>query len=71
MSIRTSMLALAAIAALAATALAPTAASAFADGSVHFRHVAAHYRFNYAQGYRLYGPPYIPACAHVACTSKW
>jgi hypothetical protein len=71
MSIRTSMLAIAAIAALATTALAPTGAAAFADGGVHFRHLAGHYRFNYAQGYRQYGPPFIPACGHVGCNMKW
>jgi hypothetical protein len=42
MSFRASMLALASIAALAITVLAPTGASAFADGSVHFYRFGGH-----------------------------
>ena len=42
MSLRASMLALASIAALAITVLAPTGASAFADGSVHFYRFGGH-----------------------------
>ena len=71
MSIRTSLLALAAIAALATTALAPTSASAIGDGSVHFRAFAGHYHFNYAHGYRLSGLPFIPKCGHVPCNMRW
>jgi hypothetical protein len=58
MSIRTSILAIASIAALATTALAPTSASAFADGSVHFRHFAghSHYGFFYNRKFSRYDP---------------
>jgi hypothetical protein len=42
MSIRATVLALASIAALAAAVLAPTGASAFADGSVRFGCFAGH-----------------------------
>jgi hypothetical protein len=47
MSFRASILALASIATLAVTALAPTGASALADGSVRFNRFAdhAHYGF--------------------------
>jgi hypothetical protein len=68
MSIRTSMLALAAIVALAIPALAPTDASAFADGSVHFR--AAHSSVFYSRG-EIGGRTYIPGCGHVGCNMKW
>lgn len=71
MSIRTSMLALASIAALAAIALAPTSASAFADGSVHFRATAGHYHALYTRGVIGGGRQFIPGCGHIGCNLKW
>jgi hypothetical protein len=58
MFIRTSILALVSIAALATTAFAPTSASAFADGSVRFRHFAghSHYGFFYNRTVGRYDP---------------
>ena len=70
MSIRTSILALATIAAVAVSALATTSASAFADGSVHFRAFAGHSHFFYSRGV-IGGRPFIPGCGHVGCTMKW
>jgi hypothetical protein len=58
MSIRTSMLALASIAALAATALAPTSASAYAG---HFRAFVGHFHYGFFYPRQLPGRPYIPA----------
>jgi hypothetical protein len=70
MSIRTSLLALAAIAALATTTLAPTGAFAFADGSVHSRAFAAHSTSFYTHGV-IGGRTFIPGCGHVGCNMKW
>jgi hypothetical protein len=70
MSIRTSLLALASIAALAATALAPTSASAFWGGA-HFRTFAGHaHGFLYTRGV-IGGRPYVPGCGHIGCNMKW
>ena len=73
MSIRTSLVVLASIAALATTALAPTSASAFWGGRGHFRAVGGrfHYGFNYVRQPIGGGIPYIPSCGHVGCNMKW
>jgi len=69
MSIRTSLLALASIAVLATAALASTNASAFADGSVHFRQFAAHsHSVFFAR--RSGGGGYLPPCGRVGCNMK-
>jgi hypothetical protein len=70
MSIRTSLLAVASIAALATTALAPTSASAF-WGGFHFRASIGHFHYGFVYPRPLPGLPYIPACGHVGCNMKW
>jgi hypothetical protein len=69
MSIRTSLLALASIAALATTALAPTSASAFWGGA-HFRVFAGPAHAFYFRGV-IGGRPYIPGCGRIGCNMKW
>ena len=69
MSVRKSLLSIASIATLATVALAATNASAFGDGSVHFRHLAGHSHsafFGRVSG----GGGYLPACGRVGCNMK-
>jgi hypothetical protein len=70
MSIRTSLLALASIAALATAALAPTSASAYA-GRVHFGSSGGHAFYSHLYTRQPNGPPFIPSCGHVGCNMKW
>jgi hypothetical protein len=67
MSIRTSLLALASIAALATTALAPTSASAFWGGRGHFRAFAGHSHLGIFYPRRPPFLPPIPGCGHIGC----
>jgi hypothetical protein len=67
MSIRTSLLALASIAALATTALAPTSASAFWGGGARFHPFAGHFHYGFLYPRRLPGLPFIPACGRIGC----
>jgi len=71
MSIRTSLIALASVTALATTALAPTSASAFWGGHVHFRAYLGHFHYGFIYPGVLPGLPFIPACGHIGCNMKW
>jgi hypothetical protein len=71
MSIRTSLIALASVAALAGTALAPTSASAFWAGRVHFGVNVGHFHYGYVFPRALPFLPYVPGCGHIGCNMKW
>jgi hypothetical protein len=71
MSIRTSLIALASVAALVGTALVPTSASAFWAGHVQFRAFVGHFHYGYLYPQRLPGLPFIPGCGHIGCNMKW